>query len=97
MKTNYYGTVAMMREFASVLENNASSKIVNIVSIAAYSLLLRLPVTWHLKRLFFSATLSARIEFAKKGVIVHMVNPCAINIDMNKGSDWDAFCKNDTG
>ena len=89
MKTNYYGTVAMMREFASILENNAPSKIVNIVSIAAYSPLPSIAGYAASKAALFSATLSARIELAKKGIIVHMVNPGAIDTDMNKGIDWD--------
>ena len=89
MNTNYYGTVAMMREFASVLENNAPSKIVNIVSIAAYSPLPSIAGYAASKAALFSATLSARIELAEKGVVVHMVNPGAIDTDMNKGSDWD--------
>ncbi len=37
MKVNYYGTINMMRAFAPILEKNTPSKIVNIVSIVAYS------------------------------------------------------------
>lgn len=89
MKTNYYGTVTMMRDYASILENNAPSTIVNIVSIAAYSPLPSIAGYAASKAALFSATLSARIELAKKGITVHMVNPGAIDTDMNKGSDWD--------
>ena len=39
MKVNYYGTINMMRAFVPILENNSSSaRIINMVSIAAYSL-----------------------------------------------------------
>jgi NAD(P)-dependent dehydrogenase (short-subunit alcohol dehydrogenase family) len=89
MKINYYGTVNMMREFATILENNTPSKIVNIVSIAAYSPLPSIAGYAASKAALFSATLSVRIELAKKGISVQMVNPGAINTDMNKGSDWD--------
>jgi NAD(P)-dependent dehydrogenase (short-subunit alcohol dehydrogenase family) len=89
MKTNYFGTLNMMRAFALTLEKNAPSKIVNIVSIAAYSPLPSIAGYAASKAALFSATLSARIELAKKGIIVQMVNPGAIDTDMNKGSDWE--------
>lgn len=88
MKTNYLGTVNMMRAFALPLENNAPAKIVNIVSIVAYSPLPTIAGYAASKAALFSATLAARIELAKKGITVHMVNPGAIDTDMNKGSDW---------
>lgn len=89
MKTNYYGTVNMMRAFAPILEKNSPAKIVNIVSIVAYSPLPSIAGYSASKSVLYSATLSARIEVAKKGITVHAVNPGAINTDMNKGSDWD--------
>jgi NAD(P)-dependent dehydrogenase (short-subunit alcohol dehydrogenase family) len=89
MKTNYYGTINMMRAFASILENNAPSKIVNIVSIVAYSPLPSIAGYSASKAALFSATLSARIELAKKGINVQMANPGAIDTDMNKNSDWE--------
>lgn len=89
MKTNYYGTINMMRAFAPILENNSPSKIINIVSIAAYSPLPSIAGYSASKAALFSATLSARIELAKKGIIVQMVNPGAIDTDMNKDSDWE--------
>lgn len=89
MKTNYYGTVNMMRAFTTILENNTPSKIVNIVSIAAYSPLPSIAGYAASKSALYSATLSVRIEVGKKGITVHAVNPGAIDTDMNKGSDWD--------
>ncbi|GET26003.1 SDR family oxidoreductase [Prolixibacter sp. NT017] len=89
MKTNYYGTINMMRAFSLVLEKNTPSKIVNIVSIAAYSPLPSIAGYAASKSALFSATLSVRIELAKKGITVHAVNPGAIDTDMNKGSNWD--------
>lgn len=89
MQTNYYGTINMMRAFSLVLEKNTPSKIVNIVSIAAYSPLPSIAGYAASKSALFSATLSVRIELAKKGITVHAVNPGAIDTDMNKGSNWD--------
>lgn len=89
MEVNYYGTLKMMRAFASVLENNAPSRLINITSIVAYSPLPSIAGYSASKSALLSATYSARIELAKKGVTVHAVNPGAIDTDMNKGSDWD--------
>lgn len=89
MNVNYYGTLKMMKSFASVLETNSPSRIVNITSIVAYSPMPSIAGYSASKAALLSATYSARIELAKKGVTVHAVNPGAIDTDMNKGSDWD--------
>lgn len=89
MKVNYYGTLHMMKAFKSVLEQNSPSALVNITSITAYSPLPLIAGYSASKAALHSATHSARIELAKKGVTVFTVNPGAIDTDMNKGSDWD--------
>lgn len=89
MNVNYFGTVGMMREFTDVLQRNAPSKIVNITSIVAYSPLPSIAGYSASKAALLSATYAARIELAKKGVMVHAVNPGAIDTEMNKGIDWD--------
>jgi len=89
MKVNYYGTINMMRAFAPILEKNAPAKIINLVSIVAYSPLPSIAAYAVSKAALYSATLSVRIELAKKGITVHAINPGAIDTEMNKGSDWD--------
>ncbi|WP_313533382.1 SDR family NAD(P)-dependent oxidoreductase [Sphingobacterium athyrii] len=89
MKVNYFGTIKMMRAFASILKKNRPAKIINIVSIAAYSPLPSIAGYAASKAALYSATQSVRIELAKDGIDVHAVNPGAIDTDMNKGSDWD--------
>ena len=89
MKVNYYGTMNMMRAFAPILEKNIPAKIVNLVSIVAYSPLPSIAGYSASKTALYSATLSVRIELAKKGITVHAINPGAIDTDMNKGSEWD--------
>lgn len=89
MNVNYYGTVNMMRAFAGILERNSPSRIVNLTSIVAYSPLPSIAGYSASKAALLSATYSARIELAKKGVKIHAVNPGAIDTDMNKGIDWD--------
>ncbi|MDD7886185.1 SDR family oxidoreductase [Flavivirga sp. 57AJ16] len=95
MNINYYGTINMMRAFAPILEKNTPAKIINIVSIAAYSSLPFIAGYAASKAALFSATQSVRIELAKKGITVHAINPGAIDTDMNKGSDWDMTSPND--
>ena len=89
MEVNFYGTIDMMRAFAPILEKNTPARIINITSIVAYSPLPSIAGYSASKAALYSATLSARIELAKKGITVHAVNPGAIDTDMNKGSDWD--------
>ncbi len=89
MRVNYYGTIAVMKAFAPVLEKNTPAKIINIASIVAYSPLPLIAGYSASKAALFSASLSVRIELAKKNVMVHTVNPGAIDTDMNIGSDWD--------
>lgn len=89
MHVNYFGTIKMMRAFKPILKKNKPSKLINIVSIAAYSPLPSIAGYAASKAALFSATQSVRIELAKDGVAVYAVNPGAIDTDMNKGSDWD--------
>ncbi|GAA4172493.1 SDR family oxidoreductase [Sphingobacterium ginsenosidimutans] len=89
MKVNYFGTIKMMRAFAPILRKNKPSKMINIVSIAAYSPLPSIAGYAASKAALFSATQSVRIELAREEIAVFAVNPGAIDTDMNKGSDWD--------
>lgn len=89
MNTNYYGTINMMRAFTPILEKNTPAKIVNIISIVAYSPLPIIAGYSASKTALFSATESVRIELTNKGITVHSVNPGAIDTDMNAESDMD--------
>lgn len=89
MNVNYFGTLNMMKAFAPILIKNSPSRIINIVSIVAYSPLPSIAEYSASKAALLSATHSARTELSKKGVLVHSVNPGAIDTDMNKGSDWN--------
>lgn len=89
MKVNFYGTINMMRTFAPILEKNAPSKIVNLVSIVAYSSLPSLGGYSASKSALFSATQSVRIELAKKSITVHAINPGAVETDMTEGMPFD--------
>jgi len=89
LRVNYFGTIKMMRAFAPILMKNKPSIMINIVSIAAYSPLPSIAGYAASKAALYSATQSVRIELAKMDVSVYVVNPGAIDTDMNKGSDWN--------
>lgn len=89
MDVNYLATLNMMRAFVPILEKNSSARIINIVSIAIYANFPFIAGYSASKAALYSATQAARIELSKKGIIVHAVNPGAIDTDMNKGSTMD--------
>ncbi|WP_257088170.1 SDR family NAD(P)-dependent oxidoreductase [Sphingobacterium sp. E70] len=60
----------MMRAFAPILRKNKPSKMINIVSIAAYSPLPSIAGYAASKAALFSATQSVRIELAREEIAV---------------------------
>ncbi len=95
MQTNYFGTIEMMKAFAPVLVANQPSKIINVASIVAYSSLPAIAGYSASKAALYSASQSVRIELEKKGVEVHIVNPGAIDTDMNAGSNMEGMTSPD--
>lgn len=95
MDVNYFSTINMMRAFVPVLEKNNEPRIVNIVSIAIYANFPFIAGYSASKAALYSATQAARIELSKKGIVVHAVNPGAIDTDMNKGSNMDMTSPDD--
>ena len=95
MHTNYFGTIEMMKAFTPVLVANQPSKIINVASIVAYSSLPAIAGYSASKAALYSASQSVRIELAKKGVQVHVVNPGGIDTDMNAGSNMEGMASPD--
>lgn len=95
MNVNYFSTINMMRAFSPILEKNSSPRIINIVSIVIYANFPFIAGYSASKAALYSATQAARIELSKKGIIVHAVNPGAIDTDMNKGSNMDMTSPDD--
>jgi len=89
MDTNYYGTLAMVREFAPVLETKKDSAIVNMVTIGAFVNFPILGGYCASKAALFSLSQGIRIELAPKGIHVHTVNPGPIDTDMAKDFPGD--------
>ncbi len=82
MRTNYYGTLDMMRAFIPVLEGKPEATIVNVVTMAAFVNFPGLGGYSASKAALFSASQGIRIELAPRGIRVHTVNPGPIDTDM---------------
>ena len=84
MRTNYVGTLDMIRSFVPVLENRKGGAIVNVASIAAF---VNFPILGGYsasKAALFSMSQGIRIELANKGIAVHTVNPGPIDTELAK-------------
>ena len=84
MNTNYFGTMAMCRAFAPVLEQNGGGAIVNMLSILAR---VNLPMMGSLcasKAAGLSLTQGVRAELAGQGTTVLAVMPGAVDTDMSR-------------
>ncbi|WP_413943577.1 SDR family oxidoreductase [Bdellovibrio sp. HCB-162] len=95
MEINCFATLAMMRAFVPVLEKNKETRIVNIASIASYVNFPFIAGYSASKAALYSVSQAARIELSAKGIPVHIVNPGAIDTDMNKGSTMDMTAPKD--
>ena len=84
MRTNYFGTLDMVRAFVPVLEGKPDAAIVNVASIAAFT---NFPIIGGYsasKAALFSLSQGIRIELAERGIAVHTVNPGPIDTDLAK-------------
>ena len=84
MNTNYFGTMAMCRAFASILGQNGGGAIVNMLSILAR---VNLPMMGSLcasKAAGLSLTQGVRAELAGQGTAVLAVMPGAVDTDMSR-------------
>lgn len=96
MRTNYYGTLDMMRAFIPVLEGKPEAAIVNVVTMAAFVNFPGLGGYSASKAALFSATQGIRIELAPRGISVHTVNPGPIDTDMARPLTMDKATPEDT-
>lgn len=84
MRTNYFGTLDMVRAFVPVIETKQSAAIVNVVTIAAFA---NFPIVGGYsasKSALFSLSQGIRIELAAKGISVHTVNPGPVDTELAK-------------
>ena len=96
MKTNYFGTLAFMRAFLPVLQNNTPAAIANVCSIASFVNFPFFGGYSASKAALFSITQGARIELAGQGIAVHSICPGPIDTDMARGLDMEKTSAEDT-
>jgi len=96
LRTNYLGTLDMVRAFVPVLETKPDAALVNIVTIAAF---VNFPIFGGYsasKAALFSLTQGIRIELAAKGIAVHSVNPAPIDTDLARECPADKASPKET-
>lgn len=89
MRTNYYGTLDMMRAFIPVLEGKKDASIVNIISIVAFANFPSAGAYSASKAALFSASQGIRTELSPRGIQVHTVNPGPIDTDIIRSIEMD--------
>nr|BDT27393.1 SDR family oxidoreductase [Bacteriovorax sp. HI3] len=86
MEINYFATIEMMRAFLPLLKKNKEARMINIASIAKFTNFPFIAGYSASKAALYSISQAARIELSQYNIPVHIVNPGAIDTDMNKGS-----------
>ncbi|MBA4750501.1 MAG: SDR family oxidoreductase [Alphaproteobacteria bacterium] len=88
MDVNYFGTVAMTRVFAPIIESNGGGAIASICSIVSLASMAFAGGYCASKAALFSAMQAFRIELRKKNIAVYRICPGPIDTDMAKGIDF---------
>jgi NAD(P)-dependent dehydrogenase (short-subunit alcohol dehydrogenase family) len=99
MRTNYFGTLDVIRAFVPLLESKRAAAIVNVASIASFTNFPILGGYSASKSALFSLSQGIRIELADKGISVHTVNPGPIDTELASEfpadkADADATARN---
>lgn len=84
MEVNYFGTLAVSRAFAPVLEGNGGGALVNVLSVVSFASMPALGGYNASKAAAWSLTQSLRGELGKRGIAVFGVFPGPIDTDMAK-------------
>jgi short-subunit dehydrogenase len=85
METNYFGTLAMVRAFAPILEKNGGGALVNMLSVLSW---FTIPISESYsasKYAALSLTQGIRIELRSQGTLVTAVHAAYIDTDMAAG------------
>ncbi|MFF4534346.1 SDR family oxidoreductase [Streptomyces sp. NPDC001407] len=90
MRTNYLGTLRMIRAFVPVLERNEGGAIVNVISVGAFGGTPSLGGYPPSKAALNSLTQAIRHDLAPRSITVHGVFPGPVGTDMfDKVTDYD--------
>jgi NAD(P)-dependent dehydrogenase (short-subunit alcohol dehydrogenase family) len=82
METNFWGTYAMVRAFAPVLEAGGGGTIVNVLSMAGLAAIPPLAGSSASKAAMHSMTQTVRAELRPRGIAVHGAYPTGIGTEM---------------
>ncbi len=82
LRTNFFGTLAMVRAFTPVLERNGGGAIVNLLSLVVFGSVPAMGGYSASKAAAASATQALRAQLASRGITVHGVFPGAVDTDM---------------
>jgi NAD(P)-dependent dehydrogenase (short-subunit alcohol dehydrogenase family) len=89
LETNYFGTLGLVRAFASVIERNGGGAIANVLSIVSLVTIPRLGAYTASKAAAWSMTQSIRADLAARGISVHGVFPGPVDTDMAREFTMD--------
>lgn len=84
MRTNFFGTLYMVRAFAPILQANGGGAIVNLLSILARVSMPHIGSYCASKAALYSLTQGIRGELSKQGTLVIGVLPAFVDTDMAK-------------
>lgn len=84
-ETNFFGTLAVSRSFAPVIEANGGGAIVNTLTLLSLASMPGFAAYNASKAAAWSMTLSLRASLADRNIDVHGVFPGAVDTDMLKG------------
>ena len=84
MRTNFFGTLYMVRAFAPILKTNGGGAIVNLLSILARVSMPHLGSYCASKAALYSLTQGIRAELSRQGTLVVGVLPAFVDTDMAK-------------
>ncbi|GAA0920948.1 SDR family oxidoreductase [Virgisporangium aurantiacum] len=82
LRTNFLGTLSMVRAFAPVLESNGGGAIVNLLSLVVFGPVPAMGGYSASKAAAASATQALRAQLADRKITVHGVFPGAVDTDM---------------
>jgi NAD(P)-dependent dehydrogenase (short-subunit alcohol dehydrogenase family) len=82
LRTNFIGTLSMVRAFAPVLEDNGGGAIVNLLSLVVFGPVPAMGGYSASKAAAASATQALRAQLGDKKITVHGVFPGAVDTDM---------------
>ncbi len=89
MEVNYFGTLAMCRAFAPVIEKNGGGAIINMSSITGRAPIPLMGSLCATKAAIYSMSQSIRAELAPKGIHVMAILPGAIDTRMTENFPGD--------